>query len=265
MKNPATIYEEWFVPAVFAPLAREVIDRTEVPAGARVIDVACGSGIVARIVAPLVGPEGRVVGLDFNQAMLANARRAADAERLDIEWREGSAEDLPFEDGVFDLVFCQMGLQFFPNRSRAAREMHRVLGPGGQVVVSTWRGLDQNPFFAAFEQAVRQQVGSPAIEIPFSMGDPNVVAELLQDAGFTNISIEPVEIEASYTQPDRFIALQVAASAAAIPALQGLDATELESLIAAIREDMAVPVREATVGDRLHFPMKGIVARGIRK
>jgi SAM-dependent methyltransferase len=259
------MYEDWFVPAVFAPLAREVIGRTDVPAGARVLDVACGSGIVARTVAPLVGPKGHVVGLDFNLAMLAKARRAAEAEGLDIDWREGSAEDLPFGNGVFDLVFCQMGLQFFPDRLRAAAEMHRVLALGGQVIVTTWRGLDQNPFFAAFERSVRRHFNSPAIELPFSMGDPIVVAELLQDANFTNISVEPVEIEANYTQPDRFIELQVVASAAAIPALQALDATELGNIIAAIREEMVEPVREATTGDRLRFPMRGFVTRGVRK
>jgi hypothetical protein len=142
--------------------------------------------------------------------------------------------------------------------------MHRVLAPGGQVVISTWRGIDQNPFFAAFERAVRHRFDSPAIELPFSMGNPTVVATLLQEAGFTEVSVEPVAIEADYTQPDRFVDLQVAASAAAIPALRELDAADLATLIAAIREDMADPVREATIGDRLRFPMQGIVARGIR-
>ena len=142
--------------------------------------------------------------------------------------------------------------------------MHRVLAPGGQVVISTWRGIDQNPFFAAFERAVRHRFDSPAIELPFSMGNPTVVVTLLQEAGFTEVSVELVAIEADYTQPDRFVDLQVAASAAAIPALRELDAADLATLIAAIREDMADPVREATIGDRLRFPMQGIVARGVR-
>lgn len=264
MTDPATIYEEWFVPAVFAPLAREVLNQTDIPADARVLDVACGSGIVARTVAPRVGPAGRVIGLDVNAAMLANARRAADAEGLAIEWRQGSAEDLPWKGGAFDLVLCQMGLQFFPNQSRAVAEMHRVLAPGGEVVVSTWRGLDQNPFCAAFERAVRRRLDSPALELPFSMGDPIVLADLLQEAGFTNVSVEPMAIEADYTRPDEFAGLQTAASAAAIPALQALDMAELETLMIALREDMAEPVQAATEGDRLRFPMQGIVARGAR-
>jgi ubiquinone/menaquinone biosynthesis C-methylase UbiE len=136
MTDPATIYEDWFVPAVFAPLARKVIDQTEIPVHARVLDVACGTGIVARLIAQRIGAQGRVVGLDFSPAMLAAARRAAAADELEIEWHEGSVQDLPFDDGSFDLVFCQMGLQFFPDRARAVAEMHRVLAPGGRAVLT---------------------------------------------------------------------------------------------------------------------------------
>jgi ubiquinone/menaquinone biosynthesis C-methylase UbiE len=241
-----------------------VLDRTEIPAGARVLDVACGSGVVARSITRRMGPTGRVVGLDANRAMLDAARHAAAREGLAIEWREARAEELPFEDGTFDLVMCQQGLQFFPDRARALAEMYRVLVPGGRVVVVTWRELDQNPFFATFDRAVRRRIASPALETPFSLGDPAALAVLLQEAGFGNVSVEPVTIEANYTQPDRFVELQVAASAAAIPDLQTLDVAERDALIAAIREDLAQPVQEATFGDTLRFPMQGIVARGAR-
>src|SRR5688572_5521057 len=109
MTDPATIYEDWFVPAVFAPLARKVIDQTEIAPDARVLDVACGTGIVARLIAQRIGAQGRVVGLDLSPAMLAVARRAAASAGLSVEWHEGSAEALPFADSTFDLVFCQMG------------------------------------------------------------------------------------------------------------------------------------------------------------
>jgi SAM-dependent methyltransferase len=262
MASPAAIYEEWFVPAVFAPLAREVIGGTNVPTNARVLDVACGTGIVARTVAGIPGFEGRVVGLDFSPAMLAAARGAAEREGLEIEWREGSALELPFEDGAFDLVFCQMGMQFFPDRARAVAEMWRVLAPGGRVALTTWRGLDRHPFPAALARAVQERVGSPALGMPFALGDPVVLAALLQDAGFVDVSVEPVEIEADYARPEEYVALQIRASAAGIAALQGLPAAELDAIIAAIESDMAGPVREATEGDRLQFPMHGIVARG---
>ncbi len=262
MTNPATIYEEWFVPAVFAPLAREVVARTEIAPGARVLDVACGTGIVARTVAPRLGPEGRVAGLDFSPAMLSVARRAAPAGGLSFDWHEGSALDLPFTDGVFDVVFCQMGLQFFPDRARAIAEMHRVLAPGGRVVLTTWRGLDRHPFPAALARVVQERVGSPALGMPFVLGDPAIVADLLRQAGFSDVSVEPVEIVADYARPREYVALQIRASSAGIAALQGLPAAELDTIIAAIESDMAAPVREATEGDRLRFPMFGIVTRG---
>jgi len=265
MTDPAALYENWFVPAVFAPMARRLLDRTEVSPGARVLDVACGSGIVARSVARRVKSSGRVVGLDMNQAMLDVARARSAEEGLAIEWREGSAQELPFVNGTFDLVLCQHGLQFFPDKPRALAEMHRVLAPGGWVAIATWRKLDQNPFFAAYEQAARRHLSTSAIEIPFSLGDPVVLAELLRDADFHDVSVEPADIEADYAQPERFIEFQTIASAAAIPSLRGMAERERDALIAAIREDLAETVREATVNGRVRFPMKGIVARGMRR
>ena len=264
MADPATIYEEWFVPAVFAPLAREVMAETAIPPDARVLDVACGTGVVARLIAAQVGSEGRVVGLDFSPAMLAGARRAAAAEGLDIDWREGSAQKLPFADGAFDLVVCQMGMQFFPDRPHAVAEMHRVLTPGGRVVLTTWRGLDHHPFPAAVARAVQDRFNSPALAMPFVLGDPAVLTELVQNAGFADVSVESVAIVADYARPQEYVALQINASSAGIPALQGMPAAERDALIAAIADDLTAPIREATDGDRLHFPMHGIVARGTK-
>jgi len=100
-----------------------------------VLDVACGTGIVARQAAPLVGADGQVVALDMNPAMLAVARALPAPSGATIHWREGDAMDLPFEDGAFDVVLCQHGLQFVPDRARAVREMRRVLAPGGRALV----------------------------------------------------------------------------------------------------------------------------------
>jgi len=133
------------------------------------------------------------------------------------------------------------------------------------VAIATWRALDQNPFFAAYERAVRRHFATPALEIPFSLWDPVELADLLQDAGLDDISVEPADIEADYTQPERFIGFQVIASAAAIHSLQEMAASERDGLIAAIRDDLEALVREATVEGRVRFPMKGIVARGMRR
>jgi ubiquinone/menaquinone biosynthesis C-methylase UbiE len=229
-----------------------------------VLDVACGSGIVARTVAAQPGFSGTIVGLDLSPAMLAAASRASAAEGGAIEWVQGSAQELPFPDASFDLIFCQQGLQFFPDRQGAVIEMARVLAPGGEAAITTWRGLDENPFFAELARAVHTHFSSPALEKPFSLGDPGELGSLLIGAGFTQVSVEPVSITTDYTHPHEFVARQIRASAAAIPALQALAAAELDALIASVQKDFRQPVQAVTIGDRLQAPMQGIVARGVR-
>lgn len=263
MTDPATTYDAWFVPAVFAPLAQVVVGQTAIPRHARVLDVACGSGIVARTVAAQPSFTGTIVGLDLSPVMLTAAARATAAEGHVITWVQGSAQELPVPDASFDLLFCQQGLQFFPDRQGAVFEMARVLAPGGEVVIATWRGLDQNPFFAELARAVRTHFGSPALEKPFSLGDPAELGALLLQAGFTQVSVAPVAITTDYTHPDEFVARQIRASAAAIPALQALSETDLDALIASVQEDFREPVQAMTNGDRLQAPMQGIVARGV--
>ena len=264
MTDPATIYDAWFVPAVFAPLAQTVVGQTSIPSHARVLDVACGSGIVARTVAAQPGFAGAIVGLDLSPAMLAAAARASAAEGATIAWVQGSAQELPFPDASFDVLFCQQGLQFFPDRQGAVNEMARVLATGGEVVITTWRDLDQNPFFAELARAVHTSFGSPALEKPFSVGDPGELGTLLLEAGFIQIAVEPIAIITDYTFPHEFVDRQIRASAAAIPALQALSAADLAALIAAVKVDLHESVEAAIGGNRLRVPMQGIVARGVR-
>src|SRR5262245_2757037 len=122
-------YERYLVPTIFGPWALDLVELAR--PGERVLDIACGTGIVARTAARRVGSGGKVVGVDVSAPMLDAARAAAAGEGLSIEWREGNAMTLPFSDTEFDLVLCQQGFQFFPDRSASLREMHRVLRPGG--------------------------------------------------------------------------------------------------------------------------------------
>ena len=125
------VYEPELVPAVFGPWASRVVALANPQPGERVLDVACGTGIVARAAAERVGPSGQVVGLDLNPHMLAVAQSvASERPALPIEWREASVMAVPFSDAAFDIVYCQLGLQFFPDRLAALREMHRVLVSG---------------------------------------------------------------------------------------------------------------------------------------
>lgn len=265
MSDPAEVYDSWFVPVLFAPVTEQMVAGAALPPQARVLDVACGTGVVARTVAARLQGEGQVSGLDLNPTMLEVARRRSEDAGLAIDWVQGNAQDLPFPDAAFDLVFCQQGIQFFPDRARAVREMYRVLSPGGEVAVACWRGLSRNPFFARLAQVVQQQVGSDALAMPFALDDPLELTGLLRQAGFEDVSVEPVAFTAIYADPDRFVEMQMTASAAGIPALQGMSPQELAAVIEAIEGDMAAHVQEATVEGQLHVPVQGMLARGVRR
>ena len=121
--SPASIYETQLVTAIFEPLARILIERARPEPGEHVLDAACGTGIVARLVAPMVGSSGRTVGLDYDPIMIEMARSLAP----EIEWRQGDLQNLPFPDAFYDLVICQQGLQYLPDCGAGLRQIHRVL------------------------------------------------------------------------------------------------------------------------------------------
>ena len=135
--DAAEVYESCFVPAIFGAWAGPVADAAGIRTGNKVLDVGCGTGVLAREVHRRVGPKGQVVGLDLNQGMLAVAARAQPR----IEWRQGDAASLPFKDASFDVVVSQFALMFFPNRVAALGEMWRTLAPGGRLAVASGRPL----------------------------------------------------------------------------------------------------------------------------
>lgn len=159
MSSPAETYESYMVPAFFDPLATHVLAVAQPQPGERVLDAACGTGIVARRVAALVGTQGQVVGLDLNPAMLTVARDVATREGLTVDWREGRVESLPFPDAAFDLVVCQHGLQYVPDRAAAVAELQRVLCPGGRVVVSVQQPIKTRPFDLRLDAVLQARLG----------------------------------------------------------------------------------------------------------
>ncbi len=175
--NPAEVYESFLVPHLFTPWARDLVARAGLKIGERVLDVACGTGIVVREVLPTVGPNGRVVGVDFSPAMLEVAQTRVPSE-APVEWYEASAEALPFPGAAFDLVLCQQGLQFFPDKPGAIREFSRVLAPGGRVALSVWRTLEHNPVHEAMNEAVVRHLGTPTLAASFSGNAPELEALL---------------------------------------------------------------------------------------
>ena len=178
----AEVYEARFVPAIFGEWAPHLVEAAGVAPGQAVLDVACGTGVVARTAADRMGGRGRVVGLDLNEGMLAVAGRL----RPDIEWRQGDAAALPFEARCFDAVLCQAALMFFPDRAGALREMARVATPGATVAVQVWDRLEAQEGFGAIYGAFSEHLGPEAAELESSywaLGDLDLMGSLFEAAG----------------------------------------------------------------------------------
>jgi len=187
-KSAAEVYEEFFVPALFGEWAPRLCDAADAARGLRVLDVACGTGVVAREAARR-GAE--VTGLDRNAGMLAVAQRLAPA----VQWREGLAERMPFDDGAFDAVICQFGLMFFEDRVKALAEMARVTKPGGRLVVATWDSLERTPGYRAMVDLLHRLFGADiaaGLRAPFVLGDRDELRDLFQIAGIAAPRIETV-------------------------------------------------------------------------
>lgn len=207
------LYERYLVPAIFGPWAGELVEFAFPQPGERILDVACGTGIIARLASRRVRPSGRVVGLDLNPAMLAVARSMS--SETNIDWREGDATAMALPDAAFDLVLCQQGLQFFPDRLRATREMHRVLVPGGRVVLSTWAELDESPGFAKLAEALKHHIGPEAgavMKLPFSLSKREELQSVVSEAGFRRVKIQDATRKLNFPSSDEFVRRYVSAS-----------------------------------------------------
>jgi ubiquinone/menaquinone biosynthesis C-methylase UbiE len=203
--SPPLIYERHFVPSIGAPVAGLLIDAAGLRPGQRVLDVACGTGVVARLAAEQVGPAGTVAGVDLNGGMLAVARSVVPAGTT-IDWYEAAAENLPLADASFDAVLCSLGLQFFADRARALRETRRVLAPGGRVVLGT-PGPTPSPF-AALRDSLAEHVGADAarfVQAVFSLYDPATMRDLLAAAGFGDAEVSTSTLSLRLAEPAEFL------------------------------------------------------------
>lgn len=186
----ARVYDEFFVPALFAEWAPRVADAARTTDSGRALDVACGTGVLARELANRLGPP-QVSGVDCNDGMLAVARERAP----DIEWRSARAEELPFDAGTFATVASQFGLMFFADRVRALAEMWRVLEPGGHMAVAVWASLDETPGYAAMAALLENLFGAEIaseLEAPFCLGHAAALRELASRARLTGVEITSV-------------------------------------------------------------------------
>jgi ubiquinone/menaquinone biosynthesis C-methylase UbiE len=261
MPNPAEGYESYMVPTLFGPCATRLTEAADPRPGERVLDVGCGTGIVARQVASRLRGSGTVAGLDLSPQMLAVARAAAKRDGLAIEWREGNAEQLPFSDSTFDLVLCQFALMFVPNKGAALREMRRVVSKHGRVLTSVWQSLDRHPFYQTLHTVIQQRLGMSALQDIFALSNAAELQALALGAGFRRVEIEPFSLTARFPNPDQFIAGEIEVDTAAIPSMQHLDAQARQAIVAAITADMQLPLKEVTFDNHVVIPFYGHIVR----
>jgi ubiquinone/menaquinone biosynthesis C-methylase UbiE len=179
------MYERWLVGPLFRPWAELTVEALGLSAGDAVLDVACGTGIAARVAQQQLGEHSRIVGIDLSPAMLEVARTVAPQ----IDWREGSAGALPLRDAErFGVVICQQGLQFFPDKPAAAAQMRRALAAGGRLAVSTWRPDDETPLPRALRRVAERHLG-PITDQRYGFGDAARLEQLLRDAGFVDLRV----------------------------------------------------------------------------
>jgi ubiquinone/menaquinone biosynthesis C-methylase UbiE len=234
------LYERRLVEPLFRPWAETLLDRAELAPESSVLDVACGTGIVARLARRRAGAAARVVGIDVSGPMLEVAR----AIEPSVDWRQGDAAALPVAaDERFDWVLCQQGLQFFGDRAAAARELRRVLGARGTLLATVWRAAEEVPLFDALQRVAERHVG-PIHDQRYAFGDAAAFASLLRDAGFATVEVDTLSLEHRFPAETEFVRM----NAMALVGMSGarLGEAERERVLEAIVEESADAARELT-------------------
>jgi ubiquinone/menaquinone biosynthesis C-methylase UbiE len=256
MMSLPEVYERFLVKPLFRPFAEELLARAE-PAGSEsLLDVACGTGVVARVARERLGPQARVVGVDVSAPMLAVARGA---DRT-IEWREGNAVALPLGDGEqFTIVTCHQGLQFMPDKLAAVRQMRNALGDGGRIAIGTWLGVADIPFARELDEVAQRHAG-PFVDLRHSFGDAGALRRVLDDAGFTSVQVETVSHDVRMDDGPLYARLNAMAVVGMSPAAKTMDEAQRTELAGRIAEDSFAVVARFTDAGALVFELTTLIA-----
>ena len=259
--NAPLAYDTHIVDVFLQDYSRRLVEVAAIKPGDRVLDVACGTGVVTRLVANKIGSAGQVVGFDLNAGMLGRARASGETAAA-IEWRLGNATDMPFADATFDCVMCQHGLQFIPNKAAAVSEMHRVLADRGRIVISVWRSIEHCPWQAAIAGAVERNMGiehAAQIRSAFSFGDADQLQQVIVAAGFRGVEIRIERETIRHASMAEYVPGYISATPVAA-AVAGLDREAQAKITADVRDALAA----YRVGDGLAAPIEAHVAIGHR-
>jgi ubiquinone/menaquinone biosynthesis C-methylase UbiE len=232
MKTPNDLTEGWqlegggaeayerYLASAFSPWAQKLTELADVREGNRVLDVACGTGIVARHAAERAGAAGAIVGLDLNEDMLRVARSVSAAMRPAIEWRQGNATELPFPDEAFDAVCCEQAIQFFSDPVKALGEMRRVMAPGARAAVSVCRPIEYSPAYVALASLLDRHVSPQAgamMRSPFCRWRLDELRDLFREAGFGDVQVRIEVGSLRYPSCGEFLRREAASSPLAGP------------------------------------------------
>ena len=233
--------------------------RAQPQPGEHVLDAACGTGIVARLAAPIVGPSGRTVGLDYDPIMIETARRLAP----EIEWLQGDLQNPPFPDGFYDLVICQQGLQYLPDPSAGLRQIHRVLRPAGRMVLATWSDIAKSPGHVLLFQALEATIGpEKARPVAWSLADEAQLLELVSKAGFVSVTTAIISLQTKYPSAQVFVEIVLKGSSKVTREKLAQIPTDRR---AAFIDEVAKPLRDYERRNALTLPMESRVLVGKRR
>lgn len=254
--NPPENYERFFVPAIGEPLAKKLVREAALRPGERVLDVACGTGVVTRLAVNEVGPNGTVAAVDLNPGMLALARTTV-PPGASIEWHEASAESMPLSDDSFDAALCQMSLQFMQDKRAALEEMWRVLVTGGRVLLNA-----PGPKVAIFDilsDAIGRRIAPQAagfVDQVFSLNDTAELERLLNDAGFRDVDVCATTEELRLPGPRDFLWQYVYATP-----LAGLVSVADDEALNALERDVLARWQEFEYDGGMRYEQRVLIGR----
>lgn len=234
--SAASVYEEQKVKAMFAPLAKAILEIVKITQDDRILDIACGTGIVSRTIHENVAPHATISGIDVNESMLNMAKQITEDRKNSFSWHLGDVAVLPFKSGSFTAVFCQQGIQYFPDEGAALKEMRRVLENNGQLIMSVWGGASD--FFIAMADSVSRHISSDLgakYLAPFSYKNIEQLPGMLETAEFKSVSVEEIIVDRVISDPSLSIPKEILGH----PAGQKVQEAG-EEIIQAIANDVSV-------------------------
>jgi ubiquinone/menaquinone biosynthesis C-methylase UbiE len=249
------LYDRYLAAAFMEPYARDLAARVRVEPGGRALEIACGTGRLTRHLAASLPPGVSIDATDLNDAMIAVAQQRVPAPN--VRWRQADVTALPFDDRTFGAAACQFGVMFFPDKVAAAREVRRVLSPGGSFWLNTWASLDHNPVANIARETFAELFGGrpPAFQqIPFSYHDPDRIAGDLRSAGFGTVDVTAVDMTGEASVRD--LAMGLVQGTPMVLELRERSTVPAE----AVTEMLADRLRRTYGGDTVRSAMRAFVA-----